>query len=184
VRRAFLFLAAPLLAVLVLASAPAPAQDQAGRAPSDYGLRTSRFTFGGSLGFGFGTVTWVGVSGEVGYLPTDRVWVGLSGTFRYTDDSRYEPSYTATDYGFGVFGRYFVYGGIFGAVEWSWTSYENLAAGTERDNIASVLVGGGYGAPVGGRSSVTFEVLYDVTGNAKGIYGSPWVVRAGFAMGF
>ena len=178
-RRAF-----PLLAFLVLASAPALAQDQAGRAPSDYGLRSSRFTFGGSLGFGFGTVTWVGISGEVGYLPTDRVWVGMSGMFRYTDDTRYQPSYTATDYGFGVFGRYFIYGGFFGDVEWAWTSYENRAAGTARDNITSVLVGGGYGAPVGGRSTVTFEVLYDVTGNAKGVYGTPWVIRAGFAMGF
>ena len=174
---------APLLAVLLVASAPAFAQDPS-RPARGLGAGESRFTFGGSLGFGFGTVTWVGISGEVGYLPTDRVWVGLSGTFRYTDDSRYEPSYTATDYGFGVFGRYFVYGGFFGAVEWSWTSYENRAASTERDNISSLLLGGGYGAPVGGRSSVTFEVLYDVTGNAKGVYGTPWVVRAGFAMGF
>jgi len=173
----------PLLAVLVLASAPARSQDQS-RPARGLGAGESRFTFGGSLGFGLGSVNWVGISGEVGYLVTDRIWAGTSGMFRYTDDTRYQPSYTATDYGFGVFGRYFVNAGFFGDVEWTWTSYEVRAAGTARDNITSVLVGGGYGAPVGGRSSVLFEVLYDVTGNAKGVYGTPWVVRAGFAMGF
>jgi len=176
--------ALPFLAALLLGSPPAGAQDQAGRAPSDYGLRSSRFTFGGSLGFGFGTVTWVGVSGEVGYLPTDRVWVGTSGMFRYTDDSQYQPSVQAVDYGVGVFGRYFVFDRFFADTEWTWTSYENRTAGAERTRITSFLIGGGYGAPVGGRSSVMFEVLYDVTGNAKGLYGSPWIVRAGFTMGF
>ena len=34
------------------------------------------------------------------------------------------------------------------------------------------------------RSFSSFEVLYDVTGNAKGLYGTPWIIRAGFAMGF
>ena len=28
------------------------------------------------------------------------------------------------------------------------------------------------------------EVLYDVTGNAKGVYGTPWAVRAGLTFGF
>jgi hypothetical protein len=173
----------PLLVVLLLACAPALAQDAA-RPARGLGAGASRFTFGGSIGFGFGSVTWVGVTGEVGYLFTDRIWAGTSGMFRYTDDSRYQPSIQATDYGLGVFGRYFVYGGFFGDVEWAWTSYENRAAGAARDTITSVLVGGGYGAPVGGRSSAMFEVLYDVTGNAKGVYGTPWVLRAGFAMGF
>lgn len=174
---------APLLAVLLVASAPASAQDPS-RPARGLGAGESRFTFGGSLGFGFGTVTWVGVSGEVGYLVTDRIWTGTSGMFRYTDDTRYEPSFQAVDYGFGVFGRYFVFDRFFADVEWTWTSYEDRAAGAARSSITSVLVGGGYGAPVGGRSSVMLEVLYDVTGNAKGVYGTPWVVRAGFAMGF
>jgi hypothetical protein len=174
----------PLLAVLILASPPASAQDQAGRAPSDYGLRSSRFTFGGGIGFGFGSVNWVSVSGEVGYLPADRVWVGTNGMFRYTDDTRHEPSFHATDYGVGVFGRYFVFDRFFADTEWAWTSYESRTFDASRSNITSFLVGGGYGAPLGGRSSATLEVLYDVTGNAKGVYGTPWVVRAGFAMGF
>jgi hypothetical protein len=175
----------PLLAALVLASPAARAQDQPGQAPAGYGFTSSRFTFGGSLGFGFGSVTWVAVSGELGYLATDRLWVGTSGMFRYTDDTRYEPSFQAVDYGFGVFGRYFVFDRFFADTEWSWTSYETPTfSSSARSSISSFFVGAGYGQSLGGRSLVLLEVLYDVTGNAKGLYGTPWLVRAGFAMGF
>ena len=129
-------------------------------------------------------MTWVSVTGEVGYLPANRVWVGASGMFRYTDDSRYQPAFRGTDYGFGLFGRYFVYDSFFADTEATWTSYESRLVPGSRDDITSFFVGAGYGRAVGGRSSVIFEVLYDVTGNANGVYGTPWVVRAGFAMGF
>lgn len=174
----------PLLASLLLAAAPVRAQDPQDTPPRRGGPGPGRWTFGGSIGFGFGSVTWVSLTGEVGYLPADKVWVGTSGMFRYTDDSRYSPSVTALDYGVGVFGRYFVFDRFFADVEWTWTSYEVRLGGSSRDNITSVLVGGGYGQAIGGRSSVIFEVLYDVTGNAKGVYGTPWIVRAGFATGF
>ena len=106
--------------------------------------------------------------------------------FRYTDDTRYEPTFHAIDYGLGVFARYFVFERFFADTEWSWTSYESRTGGssTQRSGISSFLVGAGYGQSLGGRSLGVFEVLYDVTGNAKGIYGTPWVVRAGFATGF
>lgn len=177
-----------LLLAALLASSPAllaqeeapPGKDR----PARRGSGPSRLTLGGSVGFGFGTVTWVGVSGEVGYLVTDRLWAGVSGMYRYTDDRRYEPSFTATDYGVGTFGRYFFFDRVFGSVEWAWTSYEARTFGSDRETITSVFVGGGYGQPVSGNGSIVLEVLYDVTGNAKGVYGTPWVLRAGFTYGF
>ena len=176
----------PLAAALLLACTPAVAQDRPGQAPSGYGFTSSRFTFGGSLGFGFGSVTWVAVSGEVGYLATDRLWAGTSGMFRYTNDTRYSPTFDAVDYGFGVFGRYFVFDRFFADTEWSWTSYESRTGDSSsvRSSISSFFVGAGYGQPLGGRGIALFEVLYDVTGNSKGLYGTPWIIRAGFAMGF
>jgi hypothetical protein len=129
-------------------------------------------------------VTWVGLSGEVGYLATDRLWIGPSGMFRYTDDTRYTPSFHGVDYGFGVFTRYFVFDRFFAATEWTWTSYESRLVGGGRSSITSFFVGAGYGQPLGGRGNAIFEVLYDVTGNANGVYGTPWVVRAGFTYGF
>lgn len=176
--------AVPFLAALLLAAAPSLAQDAQEPPPRRAGPAPSRFTFGGSVGFGFGSVTWVGLAGEVGYLATDRIWVGTSGSFRYTNDTRYEPAFSAVDYSFGAFGRYFVFDRFFADVEWVWTSYESRTFVAERSSVTSVLVGAGYGQPLGGRTNVVFEVLYDVTGNAQGIYGTPWVVRAGFTMGF
>lgn len=75
---------------------------------------------------------------------------------------------------------------MFAHAEWNWTSYEvrTSFSGSDRESISAVLVGGGYGQPVGGHSSVIMEILYDVTGNARGIYGSSWVFRAGFVTGF
>ena len=174
----------PLLAALLLSAPLARAQDPVDATTRRGGPAPIPLTFGGSLGFGFGSVTWVSVSGEVGYLPADKVWVGVSGMFRYTDDSRYRPHFSGVDYGFGVFGRYFVYSRFFASAEWAWTSYENRTPDLPRDNITSFFVGGGYGQPVGARSNVMLEVLYDVTGHANGIYGTPWVVRAGFTYGF
>jgi hypothetical protein len=176
----------PFLAALALASPVARAQDQPGQAPPGYGFTSSRFTVGGSLGLGFGSVNWVAVTGELGYLATDRLWVGTSGMFRYTDDTRYEPSFQAVDYGLGVFGRYFVFDRFFADTEWNWTSYETPTgpSSSTRSTITSFYVGAGYGQSLGGRSLALFEVLYDVTGNAKGLYGTPWIVRAGFTMGF
>ncbi len=136
------------------------------------------------MGFGFGTVTWVGLSGEVGYLFTDRLWAGVSGMYRYTDDRRYTPTFTAVDYGFGAFSRYFVFDRFFADVEATWTSYEDRSGIAGRNTITSLFVGGGYGQPVSGNGSILFEVLYDVTGHANGVYGTPWVIRAGFTYGF
>jgi hypothetical protein len=173
-----------LLFVLILSSPPARAQEQPVRPHAGRGS-LSGFTFGGSFGVGFGSVTWVSVSGEVGYLATDRLWVGTSGMFRYTDDSRYEPSFHAVDYGVGAFGRYFVFDRFFADTEWTWTSYESRTGGSSATNsISSFFVGGGYAQGLGGPSVVLLEVLYDVTGNAQGLYGTPWVIRAGFATGF
>ncbi len=172
----------PVFALVFLA-ATACAQEVRDTVPRS-APSVSRFTFGGSVGAGFGSVTWVGLSGEVGYLATDRLWTGLSGMFRYTDDSRYQPHFSGVDYGFGVFGRCFVFDRFFASAEPTWTSYESRIAGAGRYDITSFFVGGGYGQPLGGRGNVLFEVLYDVTGNAKEVYGTPWAVRAGFTYGF
>ena len=173
----------PVLTLALLAAPAARGQEVRDYTPRPSAI-ASRFTFGGSVGFGFGSVTWVGLSGEVGYLATDRLWTGASGMFRYTDDSRYVPHFSGVDYGFGVFARYFVFDRFFASVEPTWTSYESRIPGGGRDDITSFFVGAGYGQPIGGRGNVLLEVLYDVTGNAKGVYGTPWAVRAGFTFGF
>ena len=182
----------PLLTALLLATLALAAQSARGQeeeAPprdSARSSRASRFTFGGYLGFGFGDVSWASVTGEVGYFATDRLWVGTTGTFSYTSDGRYEPTWNSTDYGVGAYARYFVLDAFFAETEWSWTSYEVLGfdGSTGRSSVSSLFVGAGYGQSLGGPSLLLFEVLYDVTGNAKELYGTPWRFRAGFVTGF
>ncbi|KAA0256369.1 hypothetical protein FBQ97_07235 [Acidobacteria bacterium ACD] len=186
-RRTSPLLTALFLAVLSLAAPSARGQEEE-TPPPDPGrpARASRFTFGGTLGFGFGDVNWVSVTGELGYFATERLWLGTTGTFAFTSDRRYEPTWNSTDYGVGAWARYFVLDRLFVETEWSWTSYEVLerSGSTGRDDVSSLFLGAGYGQTLGGKSLLLVEVLYDVTGNAEGLYGTPWRYRIGFVTGF
>lgn len=180
-------LTALLLCALSLAAPRARGQEEEAPPPEKpRPARASRFTFGGALGFGFGDVNWVSVTGEVGFFATERLWVGTTGTFAFTSDRRYEPTWDSTDYGVGAWARYFVLDRLFAGTEWSWTSYEVLErdGATGRESVSSLFLGAGYGQPLGGRSLLLVEVLYDVTGNAEGLYGTPFRYRIGFVTGF
>ena len=174
-------------AVLLLAAPCARAQEDQGAPQAAFRPRSGRFTYGGSVGFGIGSASWgVSLRGEAGYLVTDRLWTGVSGRFQWTHDDWYGESYDSIDWGVGAYARYFVFDRLFAATEWDWTSYELRTAEPSggRDSFSSVLVGAGYGQPLGPRSLLLVEVLYDVTGNARGIYDTPWVTRLSFTTGF
>jgi len=176
----------PLLAAFLLLAPPALAEEDENAPPPRAHPRSGRFTYGGSVGFGFGDVNWASLRGEVGYLVTDRLWTGVSGRFQWTNDGRYEPSEDFVDYGGGVYARYFVLDRLYAATEWGWTSYELRTADSSsaRDNVSSFLVGGGFGQPLGPRNLLLLEVLYDVTENTRGLYDTPWILRFGFVAGF
>lgn len=177
----------PILSSLLLLAPGARAEEDQRPPRTSSGPRSGRFTYGGSVGFGFASgIFAVSLRGEVGYLVTDRLWTGVSGRFQYTVDDRYEGSDDFLDYGGGAYARYFVVDRLFAATEWGWTSYEvrTVDSSSSRENLSSVLVGAGYGQPLGPRSALVVELLYDVTGNARGLYGTPWVTRLSFTTGF
>lgn len=177
----------PFVAALLLVPLPVGAQDDQGAPQPTFRPRSGRFTYGGSVGFGIGTASWgASLRGEAGYLVTDRLWTGVSGRFQWTHDDYGPETYDSVDYGFGAYARYFVFDRFFAATEWDWTSYEVRWTGPSsgRDSFSSFLVGGGYGQPLGPRSLFLVEVLHDVTGNAQGIYDTPWVTRLSFTTGF
>ncbi len=175
----------PLVAFLLLAPGPARGQEKPHYDSPPPVFQPGRFTLGGYLGFGLGSVNWVSISGEVGYLATERLWIGTTGRFQYTEDHRYEPTTHSVDYGFGAFTRYFVLSQAFAAAEWSWTSYEiPTGSSSTRSSISSLFLGAGYGQGLGSQSILMAEALFDVTGNVKGVYGTPWIFRIGWAMGF
>ena len=177
-----------LAAALILVAPLARAQEDELAPPPPARPRSGRFTYGGSVGFGIGDSTWgVSLRGEAGYLVTDRLWTGLSGRFQWNHDDRYSPTLDSVDYGVGAYARYFVFERLFASSEWDWTSYETRTArgaSAGRESFSSFLVGAGYGQPLGPRSLLLLEALYDVSGNARGLYGTPWVTRFSFVAGF
>jgi len=178
------------LVVVALACCARPAAGQSDAAgsvfPSGFRLGPSDFTWGGSIGFGFGSVNWVSVAPQLGYFASDRLWTGVSAKFQFTNDTRYDPDFNSTNFGFGVFGRYLLFDRAFGEVEWSWYSYQVrlVNAQTSRTSLSSVYVGGGYAQPFASSAAVVLEMLYDVTGNAATLYGNNWLLRLGVAAGF
>jgi len=178
---------APAALAVILFAMPALGQQETSappRSPSPFG--GDRFTFGGAIGFGFGTVNWVSISPEVGFFATERLWTGASGTFQFTNDTSYDPDFNSTNYGFGLFARYFILDRAYAAAQWSWSSvqFRSFDGGTYRDNQSSFYLGGGYAQPLGGNSALLVELLYDVTGNAVGLYGSPVVFQVAVIAGF
>lgn len=172
---------------LLLFALPAFGQQEASVSPRPLSLfGGERWTFGGYIGFGFGTVNWVSVSPEVGYFAAERLWIGANGYFQFTNDTSYSPDFNSTSYGFGLFTRYFFFGRAYAAAQWSWSSVEFLSfdGNTGRDNQSSFYLGGGYAQPLGGNTAFLIEVLYDVTGNAVGLYGSPLVLQMGVTVAF
>jgi len=158
------------------------------------GLAKEGVFVGGSLGLGFGDVDYVEIAPLVGAWLSPRVAVGGSLIFRYRNDAIWRisggdiDSASTTDYGGSVFGRYFVWDAIYLQTEVEYLSYEfvDFDLSTERDDFTSVFVGCGAATPIGGRSSIYVEVLYNVTyaDDELSPYASPWVTRIGVGFGF
>ena len=161
--------------------------------PGAAGLAADGVFAGGSLGLAFGDVDYVEVAPQVGIWLGPRVSVGGSLIFRYRNDAivRYPgneaDSVSTTDYGGSVFGRYFVWDTIYLHTEVEYLSYEyaDFDLATERDESTSVFVGGGVATPIGGRSSLYLEVLYNLSyaDDELSPYGSPWAVGVGVGVG-
>lgn len=178
---------APAALALLLVVLPAAGQQESSappRQPSPFG--GERWTFGGYVGFGFGTVNWVSVSPEVGYFVAERFWMGVSGYFQFTNDTSYNPDFNTTSYGFGLFARYFIVSRAYAAAQWNWSSIQlrSFGGAATRDSQSVFYLGGGYAQPLGGNTALLVEVLYDLTGNAVGLYGSPLVVQMGVVVAF
>ncbi len=148
-----------------------------------------RLWFGGGIGFGFGTVSYVEVAPIVGFSVTKKLSVGGGITYRYRDDDRFANSPSTNDYGANVFGRYRFLPALFGHVEYEYLSYEfvGLDGSKDRDNFSSVLAGPGFFQPLGKRTSFFALVLYNFSYDSddfRSPYDDGWVFRVGVSVGF
>ncbi len=151
-----------------------------------------RFFFGGSLGLQFGSATYIDVSPLVGYKITEKLHAGLGVTYIYykVKDSYYNYSYETSIYGGRVFGRYYILDNLFAHTEFEVLNMEvpSEIGGTGnfdyvRDNITSLMVGGGYAQPIGSNAALTLMILWNLTEEQYSPYQNP-IFRLGFSAGF
>jgi hypothetical protein len=146
-----------------------------------------RLFWGGALGLGFGDVDYVEVSPLLGFRVNPKVDLGFSLTYRWRNDDFYDVS--TTDYGSSLFGRFRVWQNLFLEADWEYLNWEYIQADLSevRTSTSSFLAGGGYYVPLGGRASMAISALYNFSydeNDPMQPYGDPWVIRAGFAVGF
>jgi hypothetical protein len=128
----------------------------------------------------------------IGYQFTERLQGGVGVTYIYykVKDSYYNYSYETSIYGGRVFGRYYFLQSLFGHVEVEMLNMDvpayDLNSATYdyvRDNITSVMVGGGYSQSLGGSAALYLMVLWNLTEEQYSPYQNP-IFRIGVSAGF
>lgn len=179
--------AASVFALLLLAFASS-AQD--GQARKDTRSLGDRLWFGGGVGLSFGTVTAVQVDPLVGYKvdPAGKFSVGLGGSYWYFRDNRFAPAVEFTGYGYRTFTRYRIIEQLFAHAEFLHLNVERYLV---RENdvrriwVPHLLVGAGYRQPMGERSSLYFQILFDVLQDPNSVYRNQGpIISGGIGVGF
>lgn len=179
-------LIAPVILFILLISPSIQAQESPKRPLAD------RFFFGGNLGLQFGNLTFVDLSPLVGYKITEKLHAGLGATYIYYKYKDAYLKYETNIYGGRVFGRYYPLENLFAHAEYEVLNMEvpktvtflgTTSTTYIRDNINSLLVGGGYALPIGGSSSVIMMLLFNVIEEEYSPYQNP-IIRIGFNAGF
>jgi hypothetical protein len=165
----------------------------------------SKIIFGGELGLGFGSITYIAVNPILGYRITDNFAAGISLGYGYTSvrdfyrfDTEYYP-YRASHYSGGVWTRYVIWNNIFVHAEYehnfmAFREYRRQWNEAQRRNTVvsenvlynapSLLLGGGYRAPITDRVSLVLMGLYDVLQAEYSPYRDRIDLRIGVNVGF
>jgi len=153
-----------------------------------------RLFFGGNLGLQFGSATYVDVSPLVGYRLTEKLDIGVGATYIYykiKETAYFLDGYETSIYGGRVFSRYHFMENIFAHVETEVLNMEVPKAITGnsnnyslvRDNVISILGGGGYAQPIGENSAILMMVLWNFNEDPNSPYLNP-IFRIGINAGF
>ena len=182
----------PALAVAVLvalaADRPLAAQEAVTPGSAPDASFSDRVYWGGGISLAFWDYTRIRVEPLVGYRITPQLSAGGKLAYEYL---RYErisgDKVTAHNYGGSVFARYRFVPQLSGHVEYGGANYERVnALGQEsRVGYPFLLLGGGFVQRTGRRTSLYFELLYDVLQDEDSPYdnGGPFVT-VGVAVGF
>ena len=143
--------------------------------------------FGGYINMSFGQYTLIGIEPMVGYKLIPRLSVGAKIRYDYMKDTRYDETYTASNYGASIFSRLLLFRGLYAHVEYAGYNYKYYyeTGESDREWVPFLLLGGGYHLRIGKRTTLDAQILFDVLQNDKSPY-SPWepFYSVGIGVGF
>ena len=148
-----------------------------------------RLWFGGGLGLNFGSVTAVQIDPLVGvYIDNGkRLSAGVGPSYYYVKYNAPGFNGSYTGYGYRLFSRYRVIEQAFLHAEFYHLNVEryNLVEQLVRTWVPHLLVGGGYREPMGDRSSLYFQILWEVLQDPNSVYrGQGPIITGGVGIGF
>jgi hypothetical protein len=165
--------------------------------PSPKKFDASRIIIGGSLGLSFGDYTNINISPLVGYRISQLFAAGINinaqyGSERYRDyNSITTQRNQYTIFGGGVWGRVYPLDFLFVHVqpEYNFVSLKSTyyvdpkTTVTDHYGVPSLLIGGGYSQPVGGRAAFSIMALYDILQDTRSPYQNGLILRLGASLG-
>lgn len=178
------------LAAMLVNCSGLHAQEATKPAKRDSRSLGERLWFGGGIGLSFGTVTAIQIDPLVGYKvdPSGKLSVGLGASYWYYQDNRFSPSVNYSGYGYRGFSRYRIIEQFFAHAEFLHLNVERYVVTEDairRIWVPHLLVGGGYVQTMGSRSSLYFQVLFDVLQDPNSVYRSQGpIISAGVGIGF
>ena len=148
---------------------------------------SEKIYYGGNIGLSFGTYTMIGIYPMIGYKITPKLSAGVKIAYEYIQDKRFATTYSTSNYGASVFTRYRVIPQLYLHAEFAGLNYEiyNALGVSNREWIPFLLVGAGYSQPLGNRTWLNVQVLFDVLQNEKSPYNN-WepFYSVGIGVGF
>jgi len=156
----------------------------------------SRLIIGGSLGLAFGDYTNINISPLIGYRISQLFAAGINVNAQYGSErlSNYNnvtiQRNQYTIFGGGVWGRVYPLDFLFvhvqpeyNAVSLKSTYYDPKTVVNDHYGVPSLLMGGGYSQPVGGRAAFSIMALYDVLQDSRSPYQNGLILRIGASLG-
>ncbi|MCO5230695.1 MAG: hypothetical protein M9958_06025 [Chitinophagales bacterium] len=148
------------------------------------------FRVGGNFGLSFGSITFVELSPTFGYwIIPEKLQVGLSTKSIY-QSVKYDngQKWKSFLYGGGAYVDYVIWNGIFAHGEYELVNKESYFS-TDRVNVSSLLLGGGYIQPIGQTGNFYISALFNVLDSDESIYSGtfgsfPLILKMGFGFGF
>ncbi len=140
--------------------------------PQTSQARKDKLYFGGYMNFSFGSYAMVGIEPMVGYKVLPFLSLGLKLRYDYISDKRYSETYNTSTYGGSLFARLSSKRRIYLHAEYAGYNYElyDETGESNREWIPYLFLGGGYSQPLGGRTSLNAQILFDVLQDDRSPY--------------